>query len=419
MTCLDAPAEVRAEWADDHGLDGVEGAGVGRGRGDDRARARRRAAPRSIPPKDELIRRGAAALGWESAVIRRNATDCGDCGSCPFGCRRGREAIGDPGAPRGRGRARARGSLDRARVTRCSSRPAGTTGVAGRLSPRSRSTGSRHARRRPDAARSVAVVRAPQVVLAAGALRSPGDPPGVGHRAPGDRAVPAPPPGAGRAARCDEPVDMWRGTMQAVRSMEFGQGDATGAGATSSNRRRATSGCWRWSCRGRARRRHAELMARARHFAPLIAITRDGGEGRYELTRAGRVRIDYRLDDARASRRRATPSSRWPAWRAPAARARVVAVGMPPLRPPPGVAGAAPTRRDARSRRFERSLGGDGLQPNRGAVALPTRWARCGWARPPWNTRPIRAAGSGATPRARSSPASTSPTARRSRPASA
>ena len=41
---------------------------------------------------------------------------------------------------------------------------------------------------------------------------------------------------------------------------------------------------------------HAALMARARHFSPLIAITRDGGEGRTTLTKAGRVRIDYRLD---------------------------------------------------------------------------------------------------------------------------
>src|SRR5262249_6824199 len=43
---------------------------------------------------------------------------------------------------------------------------------------------------------------------------------------------------------------------------------------------------------------HAELMRAAAHVAPLIAITRDGGEGRTSLTRARRVRIDYRLDAA-------------------------------------------------------------------------------------------------------------------------
>jgi len=41
---------------------------------------------------------------------------------------------------------------------------------------------------------------------------------------------------------------------------------------------------------------HAAWMASANHLAPLVAVTRDGGEGRTTLTRAGRVRIDYRLD---------------------------------------------------------------------------------------------------------------------------
>ena len=47
-----------------------------------------------IPPKDAAILRGAAALGWEADPTRRNATDCGDCGSCPFGCRRGTKQSG-------------------------------------------------------------------------------------------------------------------------------------------------------------------------------------------------------------------------------------------------------------------------------------------------------------------------------------
>jgi choline dehydrogenase-like flavoprotein len=41
---------------------------------------------------------------------------------------------------------------------------------------------------------------------------------------------------------------------------------------------------------------HAAWMASANHLVPLVAVTRDGGEGRTTLTRAGRVRIDYRLD---------------------------------------------------------------------------------------------------------------------------
>ena len=87
------PAAVRHEWAREHGLDGLDGAEWA----DDVAaieRGARRRASIVVPPKDEIIRRGATALGWESALIRRNATDCGDCGSCAFGCRRGAKQSG-------------------------------------------------------------------------------------------------------------------------------------------------------------------------------------------------------------------------------------------------------------------------------------------------------------------------------------
>ena len=41
---------------------------------------------------------------------------------------------------------------------------------------------------------------------------------------------------------------------------------------------------------------HAGWLTSSRHLVPLVAVTRDGGEGRTRLTRAGRVRIDYRLN---------------------------------------------------------------------------------------------------------------------------
>ena len=88
MTCIAAPGEVRAEWARDHGIDGIDGAAFD----EDVAVVERElgvAEAVVIPPKDGVILRGAGALGWEAAPIRRNATDCDDCGSCPFGCARG------------------------------------------------------------------------------------------------------------------------------------------------------------------------------------------------------------------------------------------------------------------------------------------------------------------------------------------
>ncbi|MEO8273260.1 MAG: GMC family oxidoreductase N-terminal domain-containing protein, partial [Chloroflexota bacterium] len=130
MTCLDAPDEVRGEWARDHGLDGVEGPEWA----NDVATIERElgVAPAvSIPAKDELIRRGAAALDWEAGVIRRNATDCGACGSCPFGCRAGTKQSGIRAHLADAVRHGAV-VLDRARVTQVSTSPDGELGLGQR-----------------------------------------------------------------------------------------------------------------------------------------------------------------------------------------------------------------------------------------------------------------------------------------------
>ena len=85
MTCIDVPDDVRAEWAREHGLDGVADGEWAADIATLEAELGVRPAT-VIPPKDELLLRGARALGWEAELIRRNATDCGTCGSCPFGC---------------------------------------------------------------------------------------------------------------------------------------------------------------------------------------------------------------------------------------------------------------------------------------------------------------------------------------------
>ncbi|HXG25330.1 MAG TPA: GMC family oxidoreductase N-terminal domain-containing protein [Candidatus Binatia bacterium] len=293
MTCLDAPADVRAEWAREHGLDGVDGAEWA----DDVAVLERElgVAPASlVPAKDDLIRRGAAALGWDADVIRRNAVDCGDCGSCPFGCRRGAKRSGIR-AHLAEAARQGAVVLDRARVIgllRDRAAHERVIGVRGRLAPPA------------DEPLDGATPRpfmafAPQVVLAAGALRSPSiiQATGAGavhpHVGQHLRLHPVPILGAIMA----EPVDMWRGTMQAVRSLEFAQDRP--------DRRRFVIesapghlGLLALVLPWQGAAEHAELMARARHFAPLIAVTRDGGEGTTSLTAAGRVRIDYRLDAA-------------------------------------------------------------------------------------------------------------------------
>ncbi|HYL40932.1 MAG TPA: GMC family oxidoreductase N-terminal domain-containing protein, partial [Candidatus Binatus sp.] len=115
MTCLDIPPAVRAEWSSRHGLDGLDGewaADV------DAVLAELAVSPSVVvPPKDELILRGAAAQGWTAERIRRDARDCVACGSCPFGCVVGAKQSGIRAHLR---RAAAGGMriVDRVRVTR-------------------------------------------------------------------------------------------------------------------------------------------------------------------------------------------------------------------------------------------------------------------------------------------------------------
>jgi choline dehydrogenase-like flavoprotein len=355
MTCLDAPADVRAEWAREHGLDGVDGA---EWTADVAALERELGvAPASvIPPKDELIRRGADALGWDAEIIRRNATDCGDCGSCPFGCRRGTK---QSGIRVHLATAVANGAviLDRARVRSLITGPGGSiTGVVGTLAPADPAVPA-------GSEPHWFSVSAPQVVLAAGALRSPSILQASGHAHPGVGRHLRIHPVSIVGALTDEPVDMWRGTMQAVRSMQFGRDEAA--------RRRYVIesapghlGLLALVLPWEGAAAHAELMGLARNFAPLIAVTRDGGEGRTQLTRAGRVRVDYELDRLGVATLRHALVSMARLARAGGA-TQVLSVGMPLGRH--RVDGTADEAR--RFAAFEARLAATDFRPHRGSVA--------------------------------------------------
>ena len=355
MTCLDAPVDVREEWAREHGLDGVEGSEwssdaeiIDRELG---------LAPSAvIPPKDELIRRGAAELGWEAGVITRNARDCGDCGSCPFGCRRGTKQSGIRAhlAEAVRNGAQV---LDRARVRSVvlpGSPSGGVAGVAGTLGPPD--GGADGDDRRPFAA------SAPQVVLAAGALRSPAilQASGLEHGSIGRHLRIHPTSIVG--VLHDEPVDMWRGTMQAVRSLEFGRDEPdhrryvieSGSGHP---------GLLAFMLPWEGASEHRALMQRARHFSPLLGVSRDGGEGRTRLTRVGRVRVDYVLDElGQATARHALVAMARLA-RAGGAR-EILALGTPLARHRVEAADEA-----ARFARFEQALRSMDFGAHRGTIA--------------------------------------------------
>lgn len=366
MTCLDAPADVRAEWARDHGLDGLDGAEWAA----DAATIERElgVAPATlIPAKDELLRRGAAELGWEAGVIRRNATDCGDCGSCPFGCRRGAKQSGIRVhlADAVRNGATV---LDRARVRSLLLGPEGAgpvTGVMGTLGPPEvTAAGPGGSMGEPlTATPRFFIATAPQVVLAAGALRSPSilqasraAHPGIGRHL---RIHPVPIIGA----VLPEPVDMWRGTMQAVRSLQFGT-DEPGRRRYVIESAPGHLGLLALVLPWQGALEHADLMARARQFAPLLAVTRDGGEGRVRLTGAGRVRIDYRLDEAGKVTARHALISMARIARAGGAR-QIIAIGQPM---PRHVVEDSPGEAN-RFAAFEGRLAATNFGPHRGTIA--------------------------------------------------
>jgi len=108
---------------------------------------------------------------------------------------------------------------------------------------------------------------------------------------------------------------------------------------------------------------HADLMSRVRHVAPLIAVTRDGGEGRTTLTRAGRVRIDYRLEPTGVNTLRHALVAMARLARAAGGADELIGVATPMARH--RMHGAdEPTRFAA----FEAQLAGLDFSPNRGSV---------------------------------------------------
>ena len=365
MTCIDVPTEVRAEWAGDHGLDGVDGREWDADREAISAEIEVTTSA-TFPPKDAAILRGAAALGWEAAPIRRNAVGCADCGSCPFGCPRGAKQSGLRAHLATATAAGAR-IVDRIRVTRLLLEGRRVVGVEGNLLVTDPVTGMPVAPGAPGSAvvRRL-VARAPQVVLAAGALRSPAilQATGATHPAAGRFLRLHPVPVV--AARMAEPVDMWRGVMQAARSAEFlaavdGRLGYVIESAPGHPALMALALPWDGAAD------HAALMANARRIVPLVAVTRDGGEGRTTLTRAGRVRIDYRLDSMGRSTLRHALGSMARLARAAGAE-EILAAGTPTLRHPVGPGGSSDAGEADRFEAFLARLARMDFAPNRGAL---------------------------------------------------
>ncbi len=296
MTTIPAPASVREDWTREHGLDELRdeeawGADVR----DLEAELGVQATPHPAPKDDDILR-GGSALGWEVAPIRRNGPDCDDCGSCAFGCRRGtkQSAIRVHLAVANRAGARI---VPRVRVTRVlleQGRAVGVEGLA--LLPDPVTDEPIADPSAPGGVRVRAVrVHARQVVVAAGALRTPAilEGSGLTHPAIGRHLRIHPVPGV--LTRMPHMVELWRGPMQGARCLEFVE-STPGRSGYAIESAPAHPGLLALAVPWEGAVAHARIMADARHLGALIAVTRDGGTGRTRLTRAGRVRIDYGLD---------------------------------------------------------------------------------------------------------------------------
>ena len=352
MTCIDAPADVRADWAREHGIAGWDAPSAERDVMDLERELGVAPTP-TVAPKDRAILRGAAVLGWDAEPIRRNAASCDECGSCPFGCRRGTKQSGIRAhlaeAFRAGARIVAGAAIDRVLVER--GRAVGVEGTLASAAP----DGGPPRR---------LVVRASQVVVAAGALRTPAvlGRSGIAHAALGRHLRLHPVPVV--AARFVDPVDMWRGPMQGARCAQFllpEPGRSTYIIESAPGHPGLLALAFPW----RGTDAHAAYVGRARHWAPFIAVTRDGGEGRVSQTRAGNVRIDYGLDARGVATLRHALGSMARLARAADAR-EIVALGTRP-RAFGGGAGRSATG-DRAFTVFLDALAGFDFRPNRGTV---------------------------------------------------
>lgn len=350
MTCIDSPAATRSEWARDHGIDGWDAAPAL----EDVAAIERELGVAEVAapgPKDVALLAGAASLGWAAGRIRRNAVDCTDCGSCSFGCRRGTKQSGIRAHLAEAWSAGVRIVPDVAvervvigpggRALAVEARLAGRDGAAGRL----------------------VTIPAPQIVLAAGALRTPAilERSGLEHAAIGRNLRIHPVPVV--AARMDEPVEMWRGPLQAARVDEFldpRAGPLPYVIETAPGHPGLMALALPWE----GAEDHAALAGIARYLVPLIAVTRDGGEGRVRATKHGGVRIDYRLDAPGEATLRHALGSMARIARAAGAR-EIVALGMPPRW---FGRGGRSTASEQSFTAFSQELANFDFRPNRGTV---------------------------------------------------
>lgn len=210
-TCWRAPEEVLERWEREFGIPSLAGGGLA----PEYERVEKAIGVAPVPedllgPGARLVRRGAQAMGFHTTPLTRNAIGCRGTGICAFGCpRRAKQSMDVSYVPRAI-RAGARLHV-RARVQRILFEGGHASGVlAVRLDERDRPAGTLR-------------VRAPRVVVAAGALLTPGllAASGLAPRRSQIGQHLRIHPASRVAALFDETVRAWEGVPQSLQVRDF------------------------------------------------------------------------------------------------------------------------------------------------------------------------------------------------------
>jgi choline dehydrogenase-like flavoprotein len=314
MTAIPIPEPVREEWEGEHGVTGAAGREFANDLDTVLAEIGAKDS-QNVPPKDAAIIRGAEKLGWSSERIQINRAECDDCGTCPFGCKAGSK---QSSLRLHLAQAAANGAriLPDCKAERLVIQNGTAKGAITTLGTRA------------GAPRTLEII-AKTVVVSGGALRTPVllQRSGLTHPAIGKnlRLHPV----SLVAGVFDEPVEMWRGTMQAAKSSRFIDPDEERNGYIIESAP-GHPGLLALGIPWSSRPEHERLMKLARNITPFLAIVKDDAGGTVTASRAGFAEINYRTTprDERGLRHALRSMSRI----AEAAGAsEVIAAGSPPM----------------------------------------------------------------------------------------
>lgn len=294
MTCFRPPPRVLEAWAAASGVPDLLGPELQASLDAVERRLHVDADESHLNPNNAALVRGATTLGWHHDIQGRNANGCGDCGHCSFGC--------PWGAKQGTLRTYLQDAYDAgARIVPCATaervlivdgQVAGVearTGLPRPLPARAAQPGSYRL-----------TVRAPLVVVAAGAIQSPALllRSGLRHPALGRNLYLH--PATAVIARFDHDIAAWSGPLQSAHSDEFVDLDGAGYGfkfETTPIYPGLGATAVPWDGGAGFKRR----MLAIKQGVSLLVLARDRDPGRVSLDRWGNPRIDYRLSthDAR------------------------------------------------------------------------------------------------------------------------